>query len=175
MLLEIFLPTGSTNFLEHQRGIEAMIELRGPPTDGAEPTATIFCGLQVVSIVGALADSRPSIYAREDRKQAPISCSTEIGSLQYRIFSVLADCIVLKNERDAILASGTGSEHYGPFLLHVEETLKDLKSLRPLWERINNTQLLETKQVSEMARELGIAKQICATACILFHAARICK
>ena len=175
MLLEFFLPTGPTNFLKHQRGIEAMIELRGPPTDGAEPTATIFRGLRVVSILGALADSRPSVYARGDWKRAPIACSTEVGSLQYRIFGVLADCTVLKSERDAMLASGLGVEHYGTFLLRIEETFNDLKSLRPVWEQINNSLLFETEQVSEMARQLGIANQMCATACMLFHAARLCK
>jgi hypothetical protein len=174
MLLEVFLPTGPNNFLKHQRGIEAMVELRGPPTDRVEPTATIFRGLRVLSIVGALADSRPSIYAREDWKQAPISCSTEVGLLQYRIFGVLADCTVLKSKRDAMLVSEIGSEHYRSFLVQVERTLDELKSLRPLWERVNGAQLRNTAQLSEMAKELGIANQVCATACMLYHAARIC-
>jgi hypothetical protein len=31
MLLEVFMPTGPSNFLKHQRGIETIMCLRGPP------------------------------------------------------------------------------------------------------------------------------------------------
>jgi len=89
MLLEIFLPTGPLNFLKHQRGIEAIMKLRGPPTESAGDTAVIFRGLRVVSIIGALAEARPSIYAQEEWKHAPIAQTTEFGALQAKMFTVL--------------------------------------------------------------------------------------
>jgi hypothetical protein len=174
MQLENFLPTGPDNFLKHQRGLEAMIELRGPPKDITEPTATIFRGLCIISIVGALVDSRPSIYAREDWKHAPISCTTEVDLLDYRMVGVLADCIVLGDERDAILASGVGPECYKPLLARVENTLNELHALWSFWDHLNESQLRETAQLSDRARELGIANYLCATACMLYHAAKIC-
>ncbi|PSN68289.1 hypothetical protein BS50DRAFT_360504 [Corynespora cassiicola Philippines] len=66
MLLEIFLPTGPDNFLKHARGIEAMLNIRGPPQQLTSNTAVIFQGLRLLSIVSGLADSRPSVYSREE-------------------------------------------------------------------------------------------------------------
>lgn len=89
MLLELFLPTGPSNFQKHQRGIEALIRLRGPPTETIGDTATIFRGLRVVSIIGALVQGKPSIYAQKEWKLAPVQYTNEIGKLLADLFSIL--------------------------------------------------------------------------------------
>ncbi|KAH7061903.1 hypothetical protein BKA63DRAFT_587641 [Paraphoma chrysanthemicola] len=48
MLLEIFLPTRPTSFLNHQRGIEAIMKMRGPPSQSLSTTATVFRDLRVL-------------------------------------------------------------------------------------------------------------------------------
>lgn len=173
-LLEVFLPTGPTNFLMHQRGLEAMMDLRGPPKQSSGPTATIFRGLRMLSIAGALADSRSSIYAREDWKSAPTEHINEVGMLQYQLFTILADCTSLLSERDALLESGLGCEYYGILMARVDATLIDLLVLYDAWERFNDIQLRATEQLSDLGRELGIANQHSATACMLYHAAYLC-
>lgn len=89
MLLELFLPTGPTNFLKHERGLEAIMSLRGPPTESVGDTATIFRGLRIVSIIGALAEAKPSLYTHEKWKYAPIAYTSEMGMLQAELFTVL--------------------------------------------------------------------------------------
>jgi hypothetical protein len=169
-LLEVFLPTGPTNFLTHQRGLEAMMELRGPPTKSTGPTATIFRGLRMLSIAGALADSRPSIYAREDWKFAPAEHVNDVGVLRYNLFTVLADCTSLLSERDALLKSGLGYEYHGILLARVDVTLHDLIELYPLWELCNDSQYQGTEQQSVLEREMGVANQLC----MLYHVAYLC-
>jgi hypothetical protein len=169
-LLEVFLPTGPTNFLTHQRGLEAMMELRGPPTELTGPTATIFRGLRMLSIAGALADSRPSIYAREGWKFPPAEQIDNMGMLRYQLFTVLADCTSLLSERDALLKSGLGYEYHRILLARVDVTLHDLIQLYPLWELCNDSQYQSTQQLSVLEREMGIANQLC----MLYHVAYLC-
>jgi len=64
-MLEVFLPTGLSNFLKRQRSIETIMQLRGPPSETEGSTVANLRGLRVLSIVGALADSRPLIYAKK--------------------------------------------------------------------------------------------------------------
>lgn len=174
MLLEIFLPTGPANFLKHQRGIEAIMCLRGPPTESTGETATIFRGLRIVSIISALAESRPSIYAKDEWKDAPIADTSEVGMLQHEIFAVLATCTQLMSECDALLSSEVGSEFYGPLIARVDNAMADLKALYPSWERVNNSQLTTADQASYMAKELGIANHFSATAYMLYHTVQLC-
>lgn len=94
MLLEIFMPTGPANFLKNQRGIEAIMYLRGPPTESTGETATIFHGLRIVSIISALVESRLSLYANREWKFALVAATTKNGILQHQIFAIITTCNV---------------------------------------------------------------------------------
>jgi hypothetical protein len=174
MLSETLFPTGPANFLKHQRGIEDMMRLRGPPTETTGETATIFRGLRIVSIVSALLESRPSLYANEEWGNAPVATTTEIGMLQHKIFAILAVCTQLTSECGALIASGVGPECYRPLLLQVDTAMASLTALYPLWERINKAYLRDTEHMSHLAKDLGIANRLTATAYILYYTARIC-
>ena len=173
-LLEIFLPTGPFNFLKHQRGIEAIMELRGPPTESTGTTATIFRGLRILSIIAALAESKPSIWARPEWKKAPPAQNTEVGMLQHDIFDILADCTRLISERDVLLASGTARESYEPLLSEVLQVQDNLEALHPRWEALNRSELSKVKNMSDLAKELGVANHVSTTAYMLYHTAHIC-
>ncbi|CAO2653382.1 Nn.00g027930.m01.CDS01 [Neocucurbitaria sp. VM-36] len=173
-LLEVFLPTGPTNFLKHQRGIEAIMELRGPPTESEGTTATIFRGLRILSIVSALAESRSSIWAKKEWKQAPPAQNTEAGMLQHQIFDVLADCTNLISQRDALLATGAAAKSYEPLSSEVEHLLGDLEGLYPRWEELNRSQLSKIKDLSKPAKELGVTDHVSATAYMLYYTVYLC-
>jgi hypothetical protein len=84
MLLEIFLPTGPRNFLKHQRGLDAIAMLRGPPKESDVTTATIFRGLRILSVVGSLVESRTSLYSEEEWKKIPPVQASEAGYFQHQ-------------------------------------------------------------------------------------------
>lgn len=175
MLLEIFLPTGPKNFFKHHRGLEAIMAMRGPPKYTSGDTATIFRGLRVLSIIGALAESRPSIYARDEWKTAPPPAdATEPMILQHHIFTCLADCTQLMGERDAILNGTAPLWAYEPLLQRVRDTLDDLTKLWPLYERFNVLQRDPSKPLSPLAEELGVADHVSATALMLYNTVHIC-
>jgi hypothetical protein len=175
MLLEIFLPTGPKNFFKHHRGLEAIMAMRGPPSDTTGDTATIFRGLRILSIIGALAESRPSIYARDEWKNAPPPAdATEPMILQHHIFTCLADCTQLMGERDAILNGTAPLWAYEPLLQRVQNTLDDLTKLWPLYEQFNALQKDPSKILSPLAEELCVANHVSATALMLYNTVHIC-
>jgi hypothetical protein len=174
MLLEIFLPTGPTNFLLHQRGMDAIAMLRGPPTESEGITATIFRGLRVLSVVASLVESRPSLYAREEWKQAPPISVGEAGMLQHHVFAVLADCTRLITQRDALVAAGAPPECYEALLVEVDRVLNGLEALYPLWVTLNEHQMTEVIKQSDMAKAMGVANCVSATAYMLYHTGYIC-
>jgi hypothetical protein len=174
MLLETLFPTSAFSFLQHQRGIENIMRLRGPPAETTGETATIFRGLRIVSIASALLESRPSIYANEEWKNAPVAVTSEIGALQHKLFSMLALCSELTSECGALIASGAGAECYGPLLSQVDAAMVNLTALYPLWERINESCLNNNEHVSRLAKELGIANHLTAAAYMMYYTVRIC-
>ncbi|KAI4655290.1 uncharacterized protein J4E79_008357 [Alternaria viburni] len=174
MLLEIFLPTGPTNFLKHLRGLDAIAMLRGPPNESEGINAIIFRGLRILSIVGALAESRPSIYATEEWKRIPSAHSNESGLFQHHVFSILADCTRLISQRNALLRSKACPESFESLLTEVEDVLNNLEALRPFWDVLNRNQLAETTERSDMAKILGVANHVSATALMLYNTAYIC-
>jgi hypothetical protein len=174
MLLETLFPTSASSFLQHQRGIENIMRLRGPPVETTGETATIFRGLRIVSIASALLESRPSIYANEEWKNAPVADTSEIGALQHKFFSILAMCSQLTSECGVLMTSGVGAEGHGPLLSQVDAAMVNLTALYPLWERINESCLDNNEHQSRLTRELGIADHLTATAYMLYHTVRIC-
>jgi hypothetical protein len=174
MLLEVFMPTGPKNFLKHQRGIETIMCLRGPPTESIGETATIFHGLRIVSIISALVESRPSLYADDAWKHAPVAVTTENGVLQHQIFAILATCTQFMSERDALLASDTDSKGRGVLLVRIDSLTSELHELYHKWERINESELSKVECLSTLAKELGIANHLTATAYMLYYTTLIC-
>ncbi len=174
MLLEIFLPTGPENFLKHQRGLDAIAMLRGPPRESEGTDVTIFRGLRILSIVGSLADSRPSLYSREEWKQAPPVYVTEAVVFQHHVFNILADCTRLLGHRKTLLAQRGVAISYKPLLTEVEDVINNLEALYPLWETLNQNQLAEVTEQSDMAKTLGVANHVSGTACMLYHTTYLC-
>ncbi|KAF1924045.1 uncharacterized protein M421DRAFT_425230 [Didymella exigua CBS 183.55] len=175
MLLEIFLPTGPKNFFKHHRGLEAIMAMRGPPKDTTGDTSTIFRGLRILSIIGALAESRPSIYARDEWRNAPPPAdATEPMIMQHHIFTCLADCTKLMGERDAILNGTAPLWAYEPLLRRVQDALDNLKKVYPLYERFNASQRDPNKTPSPLAEELGVANHVSGTALMLYNTVHIC-
>jgi hypothetical protein len=174
MLFEIFVPSRPTNFLKHQRGLDAIAMLRGPPTESEGITATIFRGLRVLSIVASLAESRPSLYASEEWKQTLPASVGEAAILQHQVFTVLADCTRLITQRDAIVAAGAPPERYRALLAEVEKVLGDLEALHPVWEILDEHQMTGVIEQSDMAKAVGVANCVSATAYMLYHTGYIC-
>ncbi|KAH6633780.1 hypothetical protein C7974DRAFT_178034 [Boeremia exigua] len=175
MLLEIFLPTGPQNFFKHHRGLEAIMAMRGPPTETIGNTATMFRGLRILSIIGALAESRPSLYARDEWKRVPPPANaTEFMKLQHRIFDCLADCTQLKSDHNALLNGTAPLWTYEPLRQRVQETLEDLQKLYPDYESFNASQVDPAKILSPLAKELGVSNYISATALMLYNTVHIC-
>lgn len=170
MLLEIFLPTGPKNFFKHHRGLEAIMAMRGPPTDVTGDTATIFRGLRVLSIMGALAESRPSIYARDDWKKIPPAAdSSQAQILQHHIFTCLAECTQLMGERDALLNGSAPLWAYEPLLQRVYAAQARLQALWPLYTALNETQRNPEVPLSPLAAQLGASNFLAATALMLYN------
>lgn len=171
MLLEIFLPTGPNNFLKHMRGIESILEIRGPPNDPDGETALIFHGLRLLSIVGALATSRPSLYSRQEWKQVPCIQKDEAGILRHRVFTILADGTRLRHERD--LAQSLGLvERYPCIVLETRLLLDELEEIRADWVVFNESQL--DNSTTQLGKDMHIANHVSATVGMLYHTTHIC-
>lgn len=174
MLVEMFSPKGPINFLKHQRGIEAMMRLRGPPTESTGETATIFRGLRIMSVISALVDQRPSIYASEPWSNAPISRTTEFGRLQHELLSVLAVCTQLLSDRNALLASGPDEGFRIDLMARSDAAMADIEALYSHWVAANQEELPSANKASYLVQDLAIADHFSATAYMLYHAIRIC-
>lgn len=175
MLLEIFLPTGPKNFFKHHQGLEAIMAMRGPPTETTGDTATIFRGLRILSIIGALAESRPSLYAREEWKRVPPpDNATEVMILQHHILACLADCTQLMGDRDALLNGSAPMSTYDPLRERVQNTMKDLRRLYPLYERYNASQANSSRPLVPLAIELGVSNYMAATVLMMYNTVLIC-
>jgi hypothetical protein len=111
MLLETFLPTGPNNFLKHLLGMEAILELRGPPSMPMSHTGqALFIGLRILSITGGLVMSRPSLYSRPEWKAIHVVHKDAASEMRYRLYTVLADCTQLMALRDAVLCSQSAQD-----------------------------------------------------------------
>ncbi|KAH7402241.1 hypothetical protein DE146DRAFT_460078 [Phaeosphaeria sp. MPI-PUGE-AT-0046c] len=174
MLVELFSPRGPVNFLKHQRGIEAMMRLRGPPTESMGETATLFRGLRVMSIVSALVDRRPSIYASEPWNDAPVSPRTDIGGVHHELLAVLAACTQLLSDCNASLASKSEAPRVTELLARADSAMVDLEALYLLWATMNEKELLCASKASYLVQDLAIANHLSATAYMLYHATSIC-
>lgn len=130
MLLEIFLPTDPANFLKHQRGIEAIMRLRGPPTQSTGETATIFRGLRILSIVSALVESRPSLYASTEWKDAPPAVTSRIGLLQHEVFTILADCSQIMSDCSVFNVAEINPNDRKSLLVRITSAMSNLSTLR---------------------------------------------
>jgi hypothetical protein len=121
-----------------------------------------------------MVDSRPSLYAEGAWKHAPVAATTENGVLQHQIFSILATCTKLMSERDALLASGLEPKNCELLLGRVDDISTELHELYHEWERINESQFSEVESLSTLAKELGIANHLTATAYMLYYTTLIC-
>ncbi|KAF2845826.1 hypothetical protein T440DRAFT_483013 [Plenodomus tracheiphilus IPT5] len=175
MLLEVFLPTGPRNFLKHLRGIEAMMKMRGPPLETTGQEATIFRGLRILSIVGALAEARPSLYTETEWRTAPPPLHmTEAGVLQYRIFGILAECTRLLGLRDEALTPYPQPDKLAALDREVILVLHNLEAIKTALDTFNQRLINEAESLSPLAIELGVANHTSATPYMLYNTAYLC-
>ncbi|KAF2476922.1 uncharacterized protein BDR25DRAFT_42190 [Lindgomyces ingoldianus] len=175
LLLEIFLPTGKNHFLRHIRGLESILELRGPPTSTSGSDSFVLAqGLRLASIFGGLAMSTPSIYSRDEWKRSPSIESNKGEILRHRLFDVLADCTRLLSERNTVLSLG-GAESRQRLLKETRSLLEELKSLRDLWASLNAGRLTNVVDGpdNQPKSRLTVANHGSATLLMLYNATLI--
>ncbi|KAF2183204.1 hypothetical protein K469DRAFT_215531 [Zopfia rhizophila CBS 207.26] len=168
MRQEMFPPTGGDQYLKHLRGLETILELRGPPDeDSAKSTLALFQDLRIPSIFAALVMSTPSIYARDDWKQMPCTLTSEADFLRHHLFNLLADCTRLRSIQDSILASGNEEKRI-TCLQEIRILLNRLKILRDLWAAVNKSHLDASTLASN--DRLPISSYTSATDLMLYDA-----
>ena len=170
-ILEIFLPTGPDNFLKHVRGLETILEASGPPESLDNDTLEIFHGLRLMSIVGGLAMSRPSLYSQKVWKDLPPAKIDEAGLLRHRIFDILADGTRLRYERDIAISTGSQSRLIS-LALETRLLLEKLEDARADWVAFNASELGESTPIVGM--ETRIANHASATVNMLYNTTLIC-
>ena len=94
--------------------------------------------------------------------------------LQHHVFTVLADCTRLIPQRNALVAVRAPPERYRALLAEVDKLLGDLEALHPLWVTLNEHQMTEVIEQSDMAKAVGVANCVSATAYMLYHTGCIC-
>lgn len=171
-MLEVFLPTGPNNFLKHMRGIEAILDLRGPPVSADSQSATIFSNVRVLSIIAALAQGRPSVWGREDWQKLPPLFTSETSLIRHDIWKILADCSILMSESRQMLANNPTPEDTKRMLDSSNALLEKLKSIYPRWEKHNEA--LTGDKPTNIAKDFHIASHVSATTYMLYNAAFMC-
>ncbi|KAF2001802.1 hypothetical protein P154DRAFT_533685 [Amniculicola lignicola CBS 123094] len=141
ILLEIFLPTGNKSFLQHLKGLDAILRLRGPPLlTSLNEDYRIYHSLRLISVIGGLAMSSASVYSREDWKQVECELCDEHGKLRHAIFDIMADCTRLMAVRAEIIhADSPGIRN--AVIEEASGLLKDLESIHATWMQDNARQL----------------------------------
>ncbi|KAF2267845.1 hypothetical protein CC78DRAFT_530614 [Lojkania enalia] len=170
-LLEIFLPTGRNHFLKHIRGLESILAMRGPPTlPLSEIDHTIFSGLRTLLVLGGLAMSTPTIYAREEWKAIPSKNSDENSKLRLQILNLLADCTRLLHARDAMLAGCNVS--VSSLIDETKLVYQRLEALYMVWASLNDAHMKQSTSIYRMKAQ--IANKHLATTYMLYHTTAIC-
>lgn len=136
MLLEIFAPTGPDKFLEHVRGVEAIITARGPPSSPNGSRAEVLSGVRILCVVGALVQRRMTIWATPEWRSIP-SAQTDEGLLvRHEVLSVMADLTVLAKERP-IVSPAAAHEGRLRALAFAQICSNNLTALYHRWNRHN--------------------------------------
>jgi hypothetical protein len=171
MLLEIFLPTGPTNFLKHARGIEAILELRGPPTSATKDTDFIVTNFRAVAIIGALADGRASIWAKPEWKTLPPVSLHHDSLIKDQLWGLLADCTQATSERNRRFANGHIQQD--PLLIAtVRALLQRSETIYLEWKIYNHS--LENGGVLFRDSDLHVPTRSSIIAYMLCNAAHVC-
>lgn len=172
MILEIFVPTGPDNFLEHVRGIEAIISQRGPPTSPSGVNPAMITGIRLLCIVGALVQQRPSIWAKQEWRNIPPPHTDEGSLLRHEMLLILADCTVLmKNSKRPSINVARGEELHRKISL-LRQYMENLKVIHARWERHNASMLSD--DVSSPSKDPIIANHASATTYMLYNTTFIC-
>jgi hypothetical protein len=107
MLLEIFLPSEPATFLMHIRGIEAILESRGPPSVATGDAAFIASNFRAMMIIGALADGRASLWAKTGWRFLPPASTDHETLIKHQCWNLLADCTQAAGERNRVSDGGS--------------------------------------------------------------------
>jgi hypothetical protein len=171
MILEMFLPTGPNNFLKHMRGVEAILERRGPPKPTDSPhTLLLISGLRVPAIIGGLAMSRTCLFAKEEWRNVRAPDLNEGGLLKYKIYTILADCTRFLDEQNRVLATCDKSL-VRVLASDIESAVAKLELIRGEYDDFNQKHMEEP--TSSLKSELNVANHECASIFMLYNTARI--
>ncbi|KAL9091435.1 MAG: hypothetical protein Q9165_004821 [Trypethelium subeluteriae] len=103
-LLETFVPSGRSSWLMHVRGMERILELRGPEAHRNPISKQILQGIRRVLIFGSLNTCIPSILSRPEWKALDWKSDVIQKNTDEDLLNILADCPALFNRRDELFA-----------------------------------------------------------------------
>ncbi|KAI9685858.1 MAG: hypothetical protein M1822_004136 [Bathelium mastoideum] len=155
-LLETFVPSSQSSWLMHIRGMEKLLELRGPETYRDPFSRQILQGLRRMLIFGSLNTSIPSILARQEWKALEWRSDAIQKNTDEDLLNFLADCPALFNRRDELLRLFDNDQNASALELRtsiLEEgraLLEELRIWRQEWgEDLRDTMIERSKTPSE--------------------------
>ncbi|CZR55799.1 uncharacterized protein PAC_05687 [Phialocephala subalpina] len=152
-LLEVFIPTGPSSFLEHMLGLEKLLELRDTNFYLSPKHAELYKAVRYMILFAAIQSGRPSNLAKPEWKAAlRVTCSEEEMQEQ-DLLDIFADCTVLVAKRDHMLANwGLDLEddaHQRDYLKRRALTLlNQLRAWRRQWDTDQRHRSVDTPAAS---------------------------
>ena len=138
-LLETFVPSGQVSWLMHIRGMERLLELRGPEAHHNAFSRQIVQGIRRLLIFGSLNTSIPSIVSRPEWKALEWKSDAIQENTDEDLLNILADCPALFNRRDELIdlcdsnKGDAASRLQKRILEEGSALLEDLKTWRECW------------------------------------------
>ena len=101
-LLETFVPSGQSSWLMHIRGMERLLEIRGPEAHRNPCSRQILQGIRRMLIFGSINTSIPSVLSRPEWKALEWKSDVIQKNTDEDLLNILADCPALLNSRDEL-------------------------------------------------------------------------
>ncbi|KAL7779748.1 hypothetical protein CFE70_009765 [Pyrenophora teres f. teres 0-1] len=106
-MLELYMPSGPRNYLQHMLGLERLLELRDPGSlaHASYRTLELYKGVRHMILIASLRNRSPSIFARP-RWKAVLRTTLSLETPEEQdLHDVLADCSVLIAASDEVADS----------------------------------------------------------------------
>ncbi|KAL9079496.1 MAG: hypothetical protein Q9157_001608 [Trypethelium eluteriae] len=138
-LLETFVPSGQFSWLMHIKGMERLLELRGPEAHRNPFSRQILQGIRRMLIFGSLNTYIPSILSRPEWKALEWKSDVIQKNTDEDLLNILADCPALFNRRDDLYALFENDQGAAALRLRTsilnegKGLLEELKTWRQQW------------------------------------------
>lgn len=136
-MLELFIPTGPTNWLKHMLGLEQLLALRDPESlvYASFRTLELYKGVRHMILIASLRNRTPSIFARPQWKTVLRTALSLETPEEQDLHDVLADCSVLMAISDELFksqhVSGSG---YSRRRMEIQCRCQELLSFLGAWK-----------------------------------------